>query len=76
VGYQNSVRQKSPGVALGAARFDQLFEPLEDGQQSWSNTGLYDANVVSTSLYGFGLSSEPISSGCRQNSQVAASEGA
>src|SRR6476620_8557331 len=25
-----------------------------NGQQSWSNTGLYDANVVSTSLYGFG----------------------
>jgi hypothetical protein len=25
-----------------------------NGQQGWSNTGLYDANVVSTSLYGFG----------------------
>jgi len=25
-----------------------------NGQKSWSNTGLYDANVVSTSLYGFG----------------------
>jgi hypothetical protein len=25
-----------------------------NGQQGWSNTGLYDANVVSTSLFGFG----------------------
>jgi len=25
-----------------------------DGQQNWSNTGLFDANVVNTSLYGFG----------------------
>jgi hypothetical protein len=35
--------ESSQGYALGNI----------NGQQSWSNTGLYDANVVSTSLYGF-----------------------
>jgi hypothetical protein len=34
---------------------DQGYHPGNiNGQQGWSNTGSYDANVVSTSLYGFG----------------------
>jgi len=31
-----------------------MFSTTINGQQGWSNTGLYDANVVSTSRFGFG----------------------